>query len=177
MLNRQFFYSNCVSSLTLKVLRFLVNTLRCFVACSRLQDNSVVKSCSKRGCKKRTGAIFSRYRPLPQIRLRASYFCLAEGLSNGDGYANITQKVNSRFFKLYRAYSILSNSSNVGEFFWSWSLKDSIEVEGEKKKVVVFWSHPPQNLKLETFSSESGNDGKEMYKNAWCTCKVVVLLI
>ena len=119
-----------MSFLTLKVLRFLVKTLRCFVACSRLQDNSAVKSCSKRWCKKRTGAIFSRYRPLPQIRLRPSYFCLAEGLSNGDSYANITQKVNSRCFKLYRAYS---NSSNVGEFFWSWSLKDYIEVEGKKE--------------------------------------------
>ena len=29
------------------------------------------------------------------------------------------KKLNSRFFKLYRAYSISFNSSNVGTFFWS----------------------------------------------------------
>ena len=28
-------------------------------------------------------------------------------------------KVNLLYFKLYRAYSISSNSSNVGKFFWS----------------------------------------------------------
>ena len=28
-------------------------------------------------------------------------------------------KVNSRYFKLYRAYSIWFSSSNVGNFFWS----------------------------------------------------------
>ena len=28
-------------------------------------------------------------------------------------------KVNSRYFNLYRAYSILFSSSNVGNFFWS----------------------------------------------------------
>ena len=42
-------------------------------------------------------------------------------LSNkdGDGYENVTQKVNSRSFKLYRAYFISFNSSNVGKLFWT----------------------------------------------------------
>ena len=35
-------------------------------------------------------------------------------------------QVNSRCFKLYRAYSISFNSSNVGDFFWSWILRDCI---------------------------------------------------
>ena len=39
-------------------------------------------------------------------------------LSNDDG-ENVTKKVNSRCFKLYRAYSISFNSSNVGIFSWS----------------------------------------------------------
>ena len=37
-----------------------------------------------------------------------------------------------------------------------------------------------ENLCLPTsrsFTFHSCSDGKEMYKNAWCTCKVVVLLI
>ena len=38
---------------------------------------------------------------------------------DGDGYENVTQRVNSRYFKLYRAYSNSFNLSNVGRFFWS----------------------------------------------------------
>ena len=45
--------------------------------------------------------------------------------------------VNSRCLELYRAYSISFNSSNVGEFFWSWILKDCMTVHEKKKKVVV----------------------------------------
>ena len=36
---------------------------------------------------------------------------------DGDGYENVTWKVKSRCFKLYPAYSISFNSSNVGNFF------------------------------------------------------------
>ena len=45
-------------------------------------------------------------------------------------------KVNSRCLKLYRAYSISFNSSNVGDFFWSWILRDCIEVQ-EKECVCL----------------------------------------
>ena len=34
--------------------------------------------------------------------------------NDGDGYENVTLKVNSRCFKLYRAYYISIKSSNVG---------------------------------------------------------------
>ena len=46
---------------------------------------------------------------------------LIGSLSNndGDGYENVTEKVNSRRLELYRAYSISFNSSNVGKLFWS----------------------------------------------------------
>ena len=37
--------------------------------------------------------------------------------NNGDGYENVTWKVNSFRFKLFRDYSISFNSSNVGHFF------------------------------------------------------------
>ena len=47
----------------------------------------------------------------------------------------------------------------------------------KKKNVVVLSSRAPQNVKLAIFSSQSCNDGKEMYKKALCSCKVVVLLI
>ena len=35
---------------------------------------------------------------------------------------------------------------------------------------------PPLNVKLGSFTSKSCNDGKEMYKKALCTCKVIKLL-
>ena len=74
-------------------------------------------------------------------------------LSNkdGDGYENVTEKVNSQCFKQYHAYSISFSSSNVANIFWSWIIKDCIEVEETKKKVVVLCSRPQQTLKLGSF--------------------------
>ena len=51
------------------------------------------------------------------------------------------------------AYSISFNSSNVGNYFWSWILKDCIEVQEKKTKVVALYSRPPQNVKLGIFTS------------------------
>ena len=47
----------------------------------------------------------------------------------------------------------------------------------KKKKVVVLCSRPRQNVKIGTFILSSYNNGLEMYKEGWCTCKVVVFLI
>ena len=57
---------------------------------------------------------------------------------DGDGNENVTYKVNSRCFKLYRAYSISFSSSNLGIFFWSWILKYCSKVQEKKRKVVAF---------------------------------------
>ena len=40
---------------------------------------------------------------------------------DGDG-ENVTIKMNSRFFKLFRVYSSSLEMSNMGEFPWSWFL-------------------------------------------------------
>ena len=64
---------------------------------------------------------------------------------DGDGYERVPEKVNSRYFKLYRAYSTSFNSSNVGECYWIWILKDSIRWKEKKKKVVPLCSRPPEN--------------------------------
>ena len=50
-------------------------------------------------------------------------------------------------------------------FFWSLILKDFIEVQEKKKKVVVLCSGPPQNKKLGIFMSWTCNNGKEMLLN------------
>ena len=57
-------------------------------------------------------------------------------------YENVTFKVNSRCFKLYRSYSISFNSSILGKLFWSLIPKDCIKVQEKKKKVVVLCSRP-----------------------------------
>ena len=65
--------------------------------------------------------------------------------NDGDGQENVSFKVCSCWFKLYRAYSISLYSSDVGEFFLSWILKDCIRVQEKKlKKRVVVWCSRPQ---------------------------------
>ena len=51
-------------------------------------------------------------------------------LSNNDDYGgeNMTKNMNLRPFKLYRVYLEPLNSSNVGDFSWSWILKGFIHV-------------------------------------------------
>ena len=71
----------------------------------------------------------------------------------------------SNFIELIPSHSI--HSSNLGNSFWSWILKDCIEVQKKKKKVValciiMFTS----SLKHEIRHFKSWcSDGKEMYKN------------
>ena len=98
--------------------------------------------------------------------------------NDGDGYGNVSLKLKSRCFKNFIAL-IPSRSIRqmLAIFFWIWNLKIFIKVQEKKTKVVVVCSRPPQNLKFGIFTSLSCSDGKEMYKKAWCTCKVVVLLI
>ena len=52
---------------------------------------------------------------------------------------------------------------NVGEFL---GLKDYIKVQEKKRRVVVFCSRLPQNVKLGSFKSYLCNNGKEMYEKA-----------
>ena len=66
---------------------------------------------------------------------------------------------------------------NVGEFPWNWFLGDNSQVLEEKKKFFVACLRSPQNVKLGIITPYLWSDGKEMYKKAWCTCRVVVLLI
>ena len=85
--------------------------------------------------------------------------------------------MNSHRFKLYRAYSISFTSSNVGKCFWSWILKDCIKVQEKKRKL---WSCVPVLDKtwIQALSRCSrATTAKKCTKKAWCTCKVVVLLI
>ena len=95
--------------------------------------------------------------------------------NDDDDYENVTQKVNSRCFKLYRAYSILFTLSNFGKCFWSWILKECSKVQ-EKKKRVVLCSCPLQNVNLGTFTL-SCNDDTKCTKKRDARGKVVFFLL
>ena len=74
---------------------------------------------------------------------------------NSDGYKKVTWNVNSRCFKLYRAYSISFNSANNDEFFRSWIRKDCIEVQEKRRKLLSC-----VNVFVDVVAC---NDGNELY--------------
>ena len=86
--------------------------------------------------------------------------------------------MKSRYFKLYRAFSLSFNSSNVAFSFCSWILKDCIIVPEKKTKVVVLCSRPQKKKKKKNreiwhfHDVWSCSDGKETYKKAWCTSRL-----
>ena len=58
-----------------------------------------------------------------------------------------------KLLQLNRAYSISFNSSDVAIFFWSWNLKDCIEVQEKKNKVFASLSPAPGRCLVSTFST------------------------
>ena len=54
-----------------------------------------------------------------------------------DGSENMTKKMNLHPFKLDRVDLEQLNSSNVGDFSWSWILKCFIHVQLDKGKFVI----------------------------------------
>ena len=69
------------------------------------------------------------------------------------------------------------NMSNVGDFSWSWILKDFIS---RCKKRKENWSSYVDVLQMTSHEKVSRPSRavivKEMYKKDWCTCRAVVLL-
>ena len=107
--------------------------------------------------------IAPRYHDVQYVRSGS----ISGSLSNNDGDG----------FKLYLTYSISFTSANLGKCFWSWILKDCIKVQGKKRKLL---SCVPVLDKtwIQAFSRCSrATTAKKCTKKAWCTCKVVVLLI
>ena len=56
--------------------------------------------------------------PLPLPHLSMVYGIGSLSDNDDHGYERVTEKVNSRYFKLYRTYFTWFNPSNVGEFYW-----------------------------------------------------------
>ena len=101
-------------------------------------------------------------------------YCLDHGLSG-----SCTKEMHAvRKLSVWYKIPIWSNSltlSNASELFWSWISINHIQVHKEKENFVIACLRPSQNVKLGIFTGSLAVDGKEMYKKAWCTCKVVVL--
>ena len=69
------------------------------------------------------------------------------------------------------------NSSNLGNFLWRWILKDCIDVQEKKKKVVAlcrFTSFTKQELR--DFHSVVVQQRQRKVQKSVMTCKLVVLL-
>ena len=84
--------------------------------------------------------LFTQFIDSPRYQWLIGLFLLILGsLSDnyGDGYENVTKKVRLRCVKLHRVYFISFILSNLGEFVGSWILKDSINNQEKKKRVVV----------------------------------------
>ena len=94
---------------------------------------------------------------LPELCIEANRSTLCRPwVSNneGDGYEKATLKVKSRrAASNFIAFIPSFSSSNVGNCFWSWILKDCIEVQEKKPKSVVLGSRSPQNVKSGIFTS------------------------
>ena len=85
--------------------------------------------------------------------------------------------MNLRSFCLNSNYSYSLTLSNVGKPYWSLISRDYNQTQTEKQNFIVACLCSPYNTKLGIFTSQSCKNRKEMYNKAWCTCKVVVLLI
>ena len=96
--------------------------------------------------------------------------------NDDDGSENIAKQMDLRPFKLYRVYLKPHNSSNVGEFSWSWILSDFIHVQ-RKDNLSSYVHALHKTLRWEVSRRSHAVDVKEMYLSAWCTCRAVVLLI
>ena len=84
-------------------------------------------------------------------------------------------KGNSHLFSLYHDYSNSLTFSNASEIFWSWISINHIQVHEENECCQCLFTFFTKHDWLGIFTGSLAVDGKEMYKKAWCTCKVVVL--
>ena len=87
-------------------------------------------------------------------------------------------KVSTHFFSLYRDYGNSFTLSHASEVFWRWISINVPYPSSWREWVLSFTGLFTSFTKREIRHFHAGSravDGKEMYKKAWCTCKVVVL--
>ena len=106
--------------------------------------------------------------------------------NGGDGLLRETSLKKSRCFKLYRAYSISSNSPNASNFFFLTLNSNGLCQNSGKEKgsrCLGFTSLTCIHILKKTWNWVYSDRSRAMTakkctnKKAWCTCRVVVLLI
>ena len=95
--------------------------------------------------------------------------------TTADGHENVAWKSEFIFFSVSieiiptRLLCQMQVNSSRAEFL------SAISQFTKRMNFVIACLRPSQNVKSGIFTGSSAVDGKEMYKKAWCTCKVVVL--
>ena len=92
---------------------------------------------------------------------------------------SITLKMNSPCFQLCRVYSNSLKMSNAGKFPWRCFLGVThISLERERKiRPPLFMSAIKRKIRhFQVVVVQWRQRNGEMYKKAWCTCKILVLL-
>lgn len=79
--------------------------------------------------------------------------------------------IRTALIKLYRVYSTSFNSTKNGKFLWSWILKNCIEVQEKKMKIVVLHSRYPQNGEI--YSQFHFEVVQRRQRNVWKSVKHV----
>ena len=96
--------------------------------------------------------------------------------AHGDGGGNVTLKINSRFFKLFRVYSSSPEMLKWANFPGVDFLGTTLKFRKRKKNSssLVYVLHKTWNS---AFSRRSRVETAEKRtRKVWCTCKFVVLL-
>ena len=97
--------------------------------------------------------------------------------TTADSHENVAWKSEFTFFQSLSWLFQLSYFLKCKRWlFWSWiSILTTSCKFMKTMNFVIACLRPSKNVKLVIFSSSRAVDGKEKYKKAWCTCKVVVL--
>ena len=152
-------------------------------AVRRLTDQFDVKSPSdfKILSARKLKTLFQKYKlelTLQVFTLASVKFCInirefLKDTTMAESHENVVWKSEFTFFqRLYSNFNSLTLSS-ASELFWSWISINHIQVHENDFCHCLFTD--TQNVKLGIFAGSRAVDSNEMYKKAWCTCKVVVL--
>ena len=98
-------------------------------------------------------------------------------LRSDNGDVHVAEKQTSHHFKLFCDYPNSPCYSKKGNFCWIWREGNALKFGQRWQNLSPCRSRYQVNLKFGHFTSYLCSESKEMCKKAWCTYRVVVLLI
>lgn len=125
----------------------------------------------------------SRQMQLKCSKMYKVYWCCPKWrIYNGDGSENVTQRVNSRCFGFFAIIpSPTISVSNVGQFFWSWTLKVLSKL-GKRKisRFLVFTSFIKREFgkfHVVVAQRQQRNEQKALYTYKASCCFVLLVTV